>query len=314
MIVCSSCASENIHVSNNYTSYFAVLLSKLDDSNTHVRVLTYLITRSLLTRLSGQHQIDAAHNILRTMDLQHLSAATVETPSAAADHLDDASLGKLVVQKPTSKTTSYWLQVSVAALAASVGRPEGLVLDWLSARSSVCDFNPFSPCLLIALVTISQDPSDNRGHQYVELMRSIYQISVSSASPQMAAILRDLFINLKADALAFLIGISLSSSLGTGPDKDGFAVMALDHSSAFLRAHLSEPEVGTGVDFQTILPSLLVVLQSNNAEIRQATIKCLALVTELTNGKKFSEVYAFDVIYGAVGGKSNVHNLGMALY
>ena len=47
-------------------------MEKLKDENPHARVLAYLTARALLSRLSGEHLIDAAHAILRTSGLESL--------------------------------------------------------------------------------------------------------------------------------------------------------------------------------------------------------------------------------------------------
>jgi U3 small nucleolar RNA-associated protein 10 len=80
-------------VSNNYSDHLDALLSKLRDCNPHVRVLGYLITRALLVRLSGEHQIDAAHKVLEVMRLEQL--ASIEDFPRGADKLKDVGFVKL---------------------------------------------------------------------------------------------------------------------------------------------------------------------------------------------------------------------------
>lgn len=47
-------------------------MEKLKDENPHARALAYLTTRALLSRLSGEHLIDAAHAVLRITGLETL--------------------------------------------------------------------------------------------------------------------------------------------------------------------------------------------------------------------------------------------------
>lgn len=64
---------ENILISNSYPVHFDALVTNLQDSNSHVRALSYLIVRALLGHLSGGQQLDAAHKILKAMALDRLS-------------------------------------------------------------------------------------------------------------------------------------------------------------------------------------------------------------------------------------------------
>lgn len=71
--------TENILVSNNFATRFDALTIGLSDSDSHTRVMSYLITRALLRRLSGEHQINAAHKILDNIGLQALATVDYST-------------------------------------------------------------------------------------------------------------------------------------------------------------------------------------------------------------------------------------------
>lgn len=64
--------ADNIRASNNYPHLLELLMGKLQDENPHGRALAYLTMRALMSRLSGEHQIDAAHAILRIAGLETL--------------------------------------------------------------------------------------------------------------------------------------------------------------------------------------------------------------------------------------------------
>ncbi|KAK0447887.1 uncharacterized protein EV420DRAFT_1647628 [Desarmillaria tabescens] len=264
--------AENILSSNNFSHHLDELMAKFNDSNAYVRILAYMIARSLLRRLSGSHQIDAAHKALRALDLEQLSK--VEDPSSGSEdppeYLDDDRIGKSVVLKPNSKNTAYWLQMSIITISAGVASPEGILVNWLSTRPM-------------------QGTSDDRDHRYVTLMRSIYGLANSSSSNVAMHMLRTLFMNIADEALAFLTGVWANC------DDEDLAVVAFGHTIALLKAHTSGDE---SVDFQTIVPSLLVSLQSPNLEIRKAALQCISLLAEASE-KKYARVYAFDTIYGA---------------
>lgn len=122
-------------------------------------------------------------------------------------------------------------------------------------------------------------------------MRKVYTLANASTSvPRLTVnLLQGLFDALKEDALAFLAGI------WTAPKSSGDSnIVALRHASAFLQAHIAEED---GIDFQTILPSLIVAVQSSDQTQREAALTCIAQLRQLAEGK-FSAVYKFDVVYG----------------
>lgn len=264
--------AENILSSNNFSHHLDELIIKFNDSNAYVRIFAYMVARSLLRRLSGSHQIDAAHKALRALDLEQLSK--VEDPSSGSEdpleYLDDDRIGKSVVSKPNSKNTAYWLQMSIITISAGVSSPEGILVNWLSTRPV-------------------QGTSDDRDYRYVTLMRSIYALANSSSSNIAMHMLRTLFMNIADEALAFLTGVWVNC------DDEDLAVVAFGHTIALLKAHMSGDE---SVDFQTIVPSLLVSLQSPSLEIRKAALQCVSLLAKASE-KKYARVYAFDTIYGA---------------
>jgi U3 small nucleolar RNA-associated protein 10 len=105
-------------------------------------------------------------------------------------------------------------------------------------------------------------------------------------------ILRALFDGLKEDALAFLAGVWTSP---TSSDQDvHLHAVALHHASAFLQAYIAAE---AGIDFQTILPSLLVALQSQDKAQREAALTCIAHLRQLAE-RRLLTVYKFDIIYG----------------
>ncbi|KAJ6554556.1 armadillo-type protein [Mycena capillaripes] len=264
--------AENIMASNHYAAYFSALIRKSHETDPNVRVLAYLVIRVLLVRLSGERQLDAASQVLEAINLQQLP--DVDTSSMGSqtlpEFLDDFHLGKMVVHKLTSKNTTHWLQVSILTLMPAIPRPAGLVLDWFMDDSA----------------------PDSEGSVYVKLMRSVYKLANSSSVLPLLTIglLSELFIHLKDDALVFLAGI-WTTCLESAAD---ICMVALRHAAAFLEAHKKEAD---GVDFQTILPALIICLQSAESEIRTAALDCISIQRNLAE-QRFSTVYAFDAVYG----------------
>ncbi|KAJ6464259.1 hypothetical protein C8R47DRAFT_1180243 [Mycena vitilis] len=264
-------ATENIMSSKHYAAHLSALIRKSREADPNVRVLACLVIRALLVRLSGERQLDAATQVLEAINLQQLPKVDTSSMGSQSlpEFLDDSHLGKMVVHKVTSKNTTYWLQVSVLALMPSVARPVG-VLDWFMDEAA----------------------SDSEGYLYVKLMRAVYKLSNSTSVVPLLTIglLSEIFSHLKDDALAFLAGV-WTTCLESAAD---ICVVALRHAAAFLEAHKEEAD---GVDFQTILPALIICLPSTDPEIRAAALDCISIQRDLTV-QRFTAVYAFDAIYG----------------
>ena len=129
-------------------------------------------------------------------------------------------------------------------------------------------------------------------------MRSIYKLSNSSSS--LSAVQRSFlcaqFIHLADDALAFLVGVWLSAEGDTQLRR-----AALSHALAFISAHKTTEQ---DIDFQTVLPALLVALGDPDRIVRHRASECVHLLAQLSNAKQASRVYAFDTIYGESTSKS----------
>ncbi len=143
--------------------------------------------------------------------------------------------------------------------------------------------------------------SDTRGSSYVTLTRAIYSlVNRSSSLPVLTScLLSSLFINLKSDALAFLAGVWTSRPSRSGDSSLSLQEISLRHAAAFLEAHVLEDD---GLDFQTIVPALLVALQNPSSEARKGATECLHRI-RLISERKLRGVYKFDVVYGDVRGE-----------
>lgn len=155
------------------------------------------------------------------------------------------------------------------------------------------------------LIQGSQSDEDTRGTQYVILMATVYTLAnTASTLPLLSAyILRALFISLKDDALVFLASVwsSTSKDLSTGM-RTQIQLAALSHASAFLIAY--EGAQGS-IDFQTILPPILAMLESTSQPVRAAAVQCLSVLGRLSQAGKPKAIYAFDTVYGTHSGKFN---------
>ncbi|KAF7307826.1 U3 small nucleolar RNA-associated protein 10 [Mycena kentingensis (nom. inval.)] len=258
--------AENIIASDQFSAHLNAFIRKIQDADPHTRVFALLIVRELVERLEGDHQIDAASQALEAINIQTLPEVDENKlkDQNVEDFLSRANLHRLVVHKATSQSTTNWLQISLLSLIPTIPRPSGVILDWFV------------------------DSADT--DTYIRIQRAVYISANSTARlPHVTiALLSALFINLKDDALAFLAGLCATVNDST------ISAIALRHAKAFFAAHEAEED---GVDFQTILPSLVVSLGHADAAVRVAASECIEVLLKLS-AQKFSTVYAFDAIYG----------------
>ncbi|KAI1789700.1 hypothetical protein LXA43DRAFT_1019967 [Ganoderma leucocontextum] len=282
--------ADNILASNYFSAHLDLLLARLSDENPHGRALSYLVTRALLARLSGEQRIDAGHRVLAAMKLTTLEGMGdfMRGIVDVGQFLDDVSVGSAVVLKPSSQNTLHRLQVSVLSVLPNFPRPSGVSLDWLAEY-------PLQPAVAVTV--------DTRAARYIQLLRAVYHLSNSSASLPLLSthLLRTLFINLGDDGLSFLAGIWLSTSADSqgGEGEAHIQYAALRHACAFLEAHVVAKRT---VDFQTVLPAMLTALQIADASVREAAVRCIAVVVKLSFASEAEGVYAFDAFYGADSG------------
>ena len=82
-----------------------------------------------------------------------------------------------------------------------------------------------------------------------------------------------------------------------GIDAETTRYIALRHALAFIRAKTSD----VVTDFQTILPSFLIPLQSSDRRVRSAVMDCVATLAAAVS--KPTSVYAYDAVYGPASGE-----------
>lgn len=264
--------AEIIVVSNNHAKLLESLLLKLSDPDPHARNLAYLVTRALLGILSAENHIDVVQRVLDAMAITTLDDMDgfVKGADTLQEFLNDTNLGSNVVLKPQSRNTLHWLQTSLLCMIPIVPRPPG---DGLSFTDS-----------------LRQGNAATRNAKFVRLMRSLYKLTSSSSSLSVipASLLRAQFIHLADDVLTFLVGVWLSE------EDARLRRIALSHAFAFIAAYeVSE----TIIDFQTVLPALLIAFGDPDRAVRHQASECMQLIARLSKAKQASSVYAFDAIY-----------------
>jgi U3 small nucleolar RNA-associated protein 10 len=143
---------DNIIASDRLEAYVDSVISKLQDSQPHVKLLGHLIATSLIKKLSGVDQVEIARKILSLMRIDELSGIddtsqeylTLDVREKSWGLLchnvnilsnqatDDIPLGKYIILKPASKTTLNWLQISIIAAISRIPKPIDMTLDWIS--------------------------------------------------------------------------------------------------------------------------------------------------------------------------------------
>jgi U3 small nucleolar RNA-associated protein 10 len=143
-----------------------------------------------------------------------------------------------------------------------------------------------------------------RGTRYLSLMHAVYKFANSFASLPILTtnVIRALFLKLQEDSLVFLAGI-VARSYEVKEDK-AMCVAALRHAASFLAAQPS-------VDFQTILPSLIVAISGADCSIRATAVDCITTMARDDND--LNAVYGFDTVYGEHSGTYR-HFISSLLY
>ncbi|KAF9221723.1 hypothetical protein BS17DRAFT_710411 [Gyrodon lividus] len=268
--------AENILASNDIAQDISLTLPKLHDALPHARALAYLVCRALLMRSSGDQQVPLAYQILRAMRLTFLEGKDDLLGDLT---LQEASNGQQVGMKATIKpggrNTTYALQASILAVIPALPAPRNFSTTWISDLKT------------------DQNSGDASQH-YVSLMHEIYVLASTSAiaapTQLSTSLLQALFLNLRDNSLAFLLGILLSTS----PAAERVRTHALLHVLAFLRGHAE----ASAVDFQTVLPSLIAVLLHTRTDKRDRALifESIALLGSPAEKK---HVYGLDTVYGA---------------
>jgi U3 small nucleolar RNA-associated protein 10 len=191
--------------------------------------------------------------------------------------MHDISLSTAVVLKPSKRATLTRLQVTILAMLSNIQRPASTFLNWLEP---------------------SKDNTPSA--KYTDLMRRAYKLVNSSGGiPTLSsALTKTLFVSLGEDSLKFLAGIWLQFR-STQAVSEASQYSAVKHAAAFIEAHYSTQRF---VDFQTVLPAVLVAVQLGDHRLREAALDCITGLNRLSQAKSPSGVYAFDAIYGASSG------------
>ena len=134
----------------------------------------------------------------------------------------------------------------------------------------------------------------SQAETYKTLATNLYTLVNSDILPSHLAqsVLRFLLTQLKDDALIVFAYIWTSGHRHA-------RLAALKHALGFIQAYATLTQ--QTVDFQMVIPSLLIALQDNVKEIRSAAVAVLKKIGSLVE-KGGTEIYALDTIYGSRSG------------
>ncbi|KAJ3965955.1 hypothetical protein EV361DRAFT_608730 [Lentinula raphanica] len=278
--------ASNIVSSQSKDLYCTTPINMLTDTNQFVRVLSLLIIRAILKISDTPTKV-----ALQFLDVLGRQDDLPRFPDVE-DGLEDTLSTKIpaqVVSKPTSRTT------------------EGLL--YLAILSDIAALQPSGTK---SMDTVEWAQSESQHDTYAALLQQLYHyvITTINAGQAKVFVLRVLFTNLGPEAGVFLTNVWLRSDRTSDPkalvDEDitpSWRTSTLCHLAAFLEAHTSTTPGKAIVDFQTLLPTIVIALSSPAQESRKAAISCLTSIKALVadengKGRKFDLVYAFDRVYG----------------
>ncbi|WVR07984.1 hypothetical protein IAU60_005027 [Kwoniella sp. DSM 27419] len=254
--------------SSHFDSDVAYLIAQLDSTYATARLLAHLVLAQLIITLHGEKQLSLAVRILK-----HVQTPLATVSLRNIDHAEDVASSNYlnaVYAKAEEARTTQIAAVSLFASLAKVARPVDSNVTWLSGDES---------------------ESSSPDGSFKTLAHEIYHWSNNGVLPPSLsqALLRSLFAQLGEDALLFL------ASVWTGRGPAALRTAALRHAFAFVSAY-SGVKTQQGVDFQIMVPSLLIALQDAEKSVRSAAVDVLKCVSE--SALTSENVYALDTIYG----------------
>ncbi|TIB99805.1 hypothetical protein E3Q18_01415 [Wallemia mellicola] len=249
-------------LSKNLLKDHDILVDFISKGQAHnTRALGLLVASHVLQQVSRESKLKLAAKIL-----DNATIATLENPLVNdTPVITSENVSSMLFKKPNSDTTEHFVvALAVSTGIADIALPE---ISWLSRSSR--DANKAETEFSYAVYKLGNAP-------YV--LTNLATI-----------LLRSLFVALRETSLSFLASIYTNRQYS-----DHIRNAAIKHTDAFLKVSATAE---AKVDFQTILPSVLIALQDPIKDVRLGAIHCLRTLSKsnCTTG----EIYAFDKIYGS---------------
>ncbi|ORX37624.1 hypothetical protein BD324DRAFT_650190 [Kockovaella imperatae] len=236
------------------------VFTQLSSSHTPSKLLAHLILICLIITTS---ESELGHRTLSYLsrlqtDIKYQDIGESTDPMSPL-------LLRAVCERPRDKTTATRLQLALYAALSTIKRVE---------TNDISIVNP-----------------QFQGISCQTFATSLYALSNSDILPvQLSqAILRSVLTQLRDDALIFL------ASVWTAGPRHA-RVAALRHALSYLNAQSSSGR--EKLDFQLIIPALLVAMQDKSKDVRTAAVGLLEKVSGVVEDGG-SETYALNSIYGA---------------
>ena len=221
------------------------------------QLLAHLVLIQAITIAKGEQQLKLAVAVLRKLE------TILSGPSLADFEVTEPMSSKLlhaISSKPRSSKTQKRATVSLFAALVKVTKPADARINWLSDVEDL--FKDF------AALT------------YTWVHTDVLPIQLGKS------LLRMLFAQIGEETLLFLASVWTN-----GSNRSSLRVAALRHATAFVKAY-----AGSDVDFQLIVPAVLMALHDSETGVREVAAGLPALISQLCSGA--THVYALDTIYG----------------
>ncbi|EJU00234.1 hypothetical protein DACRYDRAFT_23206 [Dacryopinax primogenitus] len=258
--------ADNLVSSDHYKDLVNSFIKKTSEGPLNSQLFASLVIHALLARVSGEHQVDLGYEVLAFL-------RTHSQSTFVADEDTTTKLAEDIYTRSKAARTIRQLQIALLYSVAEVGRPVNVKFDFL------CD---------VEAVT----ENDGRGMRYAALSRAVFRFSNQDgvSSPARTKCLIRLFKTLGDDCLAVLSGIWADHST---PPQTRAAALSL--GSAMLQSVESDDTI----DYQVVLPSVLVSLSDPSVIVREGGIQCLKVLAGLFRShKKPKAIFAIDALYG----------------
>ncbi|WVQ66419.1 uncharacterized protein L199_004599 [Kwoniella botswanensis] len=241
------------------------LIGQLDSTHAPARLLAHLVLAQLITTLKGDKQCSTALRALQhTKTRQNVSFREIDN---SEDVFSTAYLDSVYKKTQDARTTQRAV-LSLLAAMGKVHRP-AIGITWLQG-----DHHTYG-----------------NAASYELFAQEVYQWTNTGLLPTPLAqnLLRALLAQLGEDALLFF------ASIWTGPSFTALRTASLRHALAFVSAY-SGIRSQQGIDFQIMVPIVLIALQDSEKPIRSAAVDLLKAMAD--NAQSGENIYALDTVYG----------------
>ncbi|KAK4702660.1 U3 small nucleolar RNA-associated protein 10, partial [Phenoliferia sp. Uapishka_3] len=252
--------------------------SNSDDDKSSV--LSLLVLIQLSSALSPSLRIPLASRIFETLQIGQISLDTLTgaQPESLLDKTLPAGpvlstlLGQAILTRQKAPKTLRRIRAALlSSTVASLRAGEGFAWSWLEG-------------------------GNEKSGEYKGLGKKVYAIAHTGTTAGAADFARDLLSSLfttlaGADAVAFLASVWTDQSTD-----EGLKICALRDAKVFVEVQ-SKKEVKGNVDFQTVVPSVLVALIDGGKKVREEAVGVLEAVVK-GMPEKVGEVYGRGEFYG----------------